>query len=320
VDEVEFEVRSIQEFFAAKAIVSGSDDSVIDRLQKTMTPVHWRNTWLLAAGRVFAQREHIRLNIVGLLNEIDTAEMMNVVVAPGADLALDLLDDDLTATTPRFQRMFAERALTLLSRPPDQDLDRRALILFQNAARDAVIRASAEKAIEQALQATPAQVRSAEIVQRVWKEQEARLVFASGKQPARPEPGPAAQKAKPTRPMQDRTIADLVRGIIEETDMTPLERETADGLLGALATVPVLPDDVRPDETSVLASDRVVSRSMKDACFSTAAISDAVAKATIEAGKLTWVGASELRNMMRVWLQRQPVGDYILTITPFTED
>jgi len=317
-EDVGFEVRSIQEFFAARAIVSGSDESVVDRLRNTMVPAHWRNTWLLAAGRVFAQREHIRLSLIALLSDIDTACTMNVVVAPGADLALDLLDDDLSATTPRFQRMFAERALTLLNCPPDQDLERRASILWQSAVSDSVIRASAEKAIGQAMQGTPAQACSARIVQRIWSEQDARSLFATGKEYGRRRAMPGSEGAEPTLPEGKRTMADLIYSNVEGAMMSTSARETANELVATLSAVPIAAGSVRVDEASVLASDRVVSRTLKDACFSTPTIADAVASSAIEAGEYTWPGASELRNMMRSWLQRQPVGDYILSSTPFT--
>ena len=317
-DDVGYEVRSIQEFFAARAIVFGSDAVVIDRLRRAAPAVHWRNTWLFAAGRVFAQREHLRLNLIALLSEIDTADMLSLVVAPGADLALDLLDDDLTATTPRLQRMLGLHALTLLDHPPDQDLERRAPILFRNAERDRVIRAAAERALDGALRATPAQAKSATVICQIWRGQDGELAIAARKLHTRRLTPPTTQANGNTKRYARVTIADLVRKEIQNAQLNQRERDTAAQLINALRKVRVR-ENPYSNSVSDLASDREVSREIKDACFSCPPIVDAVAAATIDAANYTWARSSALRNMLRSWLQRQPVGRDILAITPFTD-
>jgi hypothetical protein len=318
-DDVAFEIRSIQEFFAARAMVSGGDASVIDRLRKTAPAIHWRNTWLFAAGRVFAQREHLRLNLIALLSEIDATDMLSFVVAPGADLALDLLDDDLTISTPRLQRMLGNRALALLDYPPDQDLGRRALVLFRNADRDIVIRTAAEKALARAFKATPAQAKSASIICRIWRKQEGYLAMASRKLLTSQPVTSSSHAPDPQRRHAKDTIAVLVRQNIENAQLSARDRNIAGQLLGAFRKVRLLPENVDLDAASVLASDRAVSRKVKDLCFSNPDIANAVAAAAIDAAADTWVGASELRNMLRVWQQRQSVGDQVLEVTPFTD-
>jgi len=47
---VGFEVRSLQEFMAARALVAGDDAVVLQRLELLAPAAHWRNTWLLAPG------------------------------------------------------------------------------------------------------------------------------------------------------------------------------------------------------------------------------------------------------------------------------
>jgi hypothetical protein len=317
-DDIGFEVRSIQEFFAARAMVSGSDESVIDRLRITIAPVHWRNTWLLAAGRVFAQREHLRLHLFGLLTAIDKTDMVSAVVAPGADLALDLLDDDLSASAPNFLRMFADRALTLLDCPPDQDLERRAVILFRSAKRDEMILSSAQRAIEQALRGTPARACSAAIVQQIWSWQRERILLAT------PDSAPQAELPLLAQ-MRESGVASYGAMIgclqkrFEKARLSASEHALADSLLSAIAAVPAIESDIRPGTATLLASERFISRALKDDCLSTPAIANALAMASVDAGSVTWVGAAELRNMLRAWMQRQPVGDEVLRITPFSE-
>lgn len=115
------------------------------------------------------------------------------------------------------------------------------------------------------------------------------------------------------------TVATLVRDEIQNTQMTPEQRELAEQLLGALRKIPRLPEHVSLGVASQPASDRRLSREIKDACFSSPPIVDAVAAATINAANHTWVVASQLRNMLRAWLQRQSVGEEILAATPFTD-
>lgn len=125
VDAVGFEVRSLQEFMAASALVADDDHSVLQRLRQLAPSAHWHNTWLLAVGRVFAQREHLRDPIVTLLEDIDTADLLALLVLPGAQLAVGILDDAIAAQAPRYQRLFAKRVLALIESPLPTDTTRR---------------------------------------------------------------------------------------------------------------------------------------------------------------------------------------------------
>lgn len=49
-DTVSFEVRSLQELMAARAISSGSDEEVRSGLRFKAPSQHWRNTWVFVAG------------------------------------------------------------------------------------------------------------------------------------------------------------------------------------------------------------------------------------------------------------------------------
>ncbi|MFE0026779.1 NACHT domain-containing protein [Amycolatopsis sp. NPDC059021] len=117
-DHVGYDVRSLQEFMAARAITTGPDSEVAQRLELLAPANHWRNTWLLAVGRVFADREHLRQDVVGILDSIDLNSELSRLVTPGALLAVDLLEDGVARRTPRFQRQIAKRALAALNYPP----------------------------------------------------------------------------------------------------------------------------------------------------------------------------------------------------------
>jgi hypothetical protein len=46
-DGIAFEVRSLAEFFAARALMAGEDAA--DKLQTLAPSAHWRHTWLLVS-------------------------------------------------------------------------------------------------------------------------------------------------------------------------------------------------------------------------------------------------------------------------------
>lgn len=148
---VGFEVRSLQEFMAARALVTGPDEKVLARLSVLAPSAFWRNTWLLAAGRIFAARAHLRADLLTVIQDADTQSMLAAHVAPGASLALDLLDDDVAATTPRYRHVLIKHTAELIGMPPDG----RQLVLLADvtlwlAGQDHSARLVFEQAIEEA--------------------------------------------------------------------------------------------------------------------------------------------------------------------------
>lgn len=135
-DHVGFDVRSLQEFMAARAIATGPDDEVLRRMKALAPSAHWRNAWLLAAGRIFRHSEHLRLGLVALLDEIDTESSLAMIISPGSRLALDMLDDDTSARARGIQRMVVKRALELIKQPPSQYTEKLAATLHPLLNRD----------------------------------------------------------------------------------------------------------------------------------------------------------------------------------------
>jgi hypothetical protein len=55
-----FDVRPLQELSAARHLTNGDFDEVAERLHSIVASPHWRNTWIFAAGRIFAQdQDHL---------------------------------------------------------------------------------------------------------------------------------------------------------------------------------------------------------------------------------------------------------------------
>ena len=73
-DNIGFEVRSLQEYMAARALTTGLDVDVVHNMRAIAVFDHWRNVWLLAAGRIFARREGLRDALVNTLRILDASE------------------------------------------------------------------------------------------------------------------------------------------------------------------------------------------------------------------------------------------------------
>lgn len=120
-----FDVRSLQELSAALHLTSGTDAEIEHRLRSTAASPHWRNTWLFAAGSLFAlPRPHQHEAIVTLLETVDhgAEHRLGRIVPVGPRLALDILDDGMARSMPRLRDRIASAALKVLQEPYDSEL------------------------------------------------------------------------------------------------------------------------------------------------------------------------------------------------------
>ncbi|MFM9877218.1 MAG: NACHT domain-containing protein [Rhodoglobus sp.] len=130
--QVGFEIRSLQEFMAAKALCAGDPNLVLDRLRTIGPSAQWRNVWGLAAGRVFSTNPHVRDGLLGVLRHLDLEPSPSAfLVGYGERLALDMLEDDIAASHPSVQRALLSHALGILSRWPGPDVLRLGSVVAQ---------------------------------------------------------------------------------------------------------------------------------------------------------------------------------------------
>jgi len=115
-EKIGFEIRSLQEFMAAECLVDKSDELVQKRLHAIAPATHWRNVFLFACGKCFAERQHLRdviLAICDQLNEEDGSGISRAVLA-GSVLALDLIEDGPARKQPKYSHALFRNALRLL--------------------------------------------------------------------------------------------------------------------------------------------------------------------------------------------------------------
>jgi len=120
--QVGFEIRSLQEYMAAEAIMTGSQDRIQERLRRFAPIASWRNVFLFAAGRCFLQEQHLRDTIHTICIELNDqlAGPVGRVTLAGAVLALDLLEDGVALRQPKYARLLAQCASRVLELPPTE--------------------------------------------------------------------------------------------------------------------------------------------------------------------------------------------------------
>ena len=119
-DRVGFEIRSLQEFMAARALLHGREQTVIERLQHVAPIPHWRNTFVFAAANCFSEREWLGDTITGVcarLNE-PVNDLVGACALAGSQLALDLNEAGVAARQPKFRAVLNGIAEKVLNRPP----------------------------------------------------------------------------------------------------------------------------------------------------------------------------------------------------------
>ncbi|WP_433458321.1 NACHT domain-containing protein [Micromonospora sp. CA-248212] len=121
---VGFEIRSLQELMAARALTEGEDSDVLGRLRLVGHSPHWRNTWLLAAGHLLLTSERFEKLIIRLLRDLDNEPRRFGGRYPTAPLlAADIIADNLAVARPNFERALVQRVFAILNRPPVVGLD-----------------------------------------------------------------------------------------------------------------------------------------------------------------------------------------------------
>ena len=115
-EQVGFEIRSLQEFMAAECLMDGTEQSIKDRLDEIAPIPFWRNVFLFAAGKCFAQRQELRepvRDICAELNEVDGDKIAGTYLV-GSDLAIALMEEGSSRNQPRFENLLARVAIRAL--------------------------------------------------------------------------------------------------------------------------------------------------------------------------------------------------------------
>lgn len=324
--DVGFEVRSLQEFMAARAIVSGDDLALLRRLRLIAPAAHWRNTWLLAAGRIFVTREHLRTQVVALLREIDSEDLLAQVIRVGPGLALDLLEDDLAAKSPQFRRQLVQHAMEILDQPPIDRLDSRASTL-QDLAVDVDLRTLIVQALERGIAAGSGRSATTWLLLRELVTFEGGLAtkarqLLSGAHLSEPQQVALdawvnmadARRAprKPALAARQCPLSEFLKPGIANTCLTGQSADIANALLSELRQTRV--DTLAPDYQTCMPLTRVASTPSASSAVIHPDVADALAIALLEIPSESWAASHALWTRLEVARERRAVGNKLLEI------
>jgi len=117
-NKIGFEIRSLQEFMAARALMSGSDPQISGRLKAIGQYPFWRNVFLFSAGKCAKDRSYLADHILAICIELNTSpDFACSLTLAGSRLALDLLEDETFRRHRPLTRSLLDIALKLLELP-----------------------------------------------------------------------------------------------------------------------------------------------------------------------------------------------------------
>lgn len=119
---VSFDIRSLQELMAGRSLASGAEEDIRSDLAAVAASAHWRNTWLFAAGQLFADgsyRSQLVMDVVVACDEVGGRPSWLYPAAP--ELAAYILEDGLAAANPRATRQLVDIALRCLQGPMPEE-------------------------------------------------------------------------------------------------------------------------------------------------------------------------------------------------------
>lgn len=131
-----FDVRSLQELTAARHLTTGTAQEILQRLRLAAPSPHWRNTWVFAAGRIFSEAQtHLYESLVHLIENIDASaqERLAQIFPIGPRLALEIVDDGMVRSLPRWRGRLMSTGLRVLSEQVRDDLASIARMLVRYA-------------------------------------------------------------------------------------------------------------------------------------------------------------------------------------------
>lgn len=255
-DSVGFEVRSIQEYMAARGVCDGQDVEVAGRLQALAASPHWRNTWVFSAGKLFNDgNDHHRTLVLDILRRVDddSARLGRVFpVAP--DVAAELIDDGLAAAAPKYQRLLADIALQALRGPPPRTTGPigRALLV---AAADPVTRSTVIAQLRAAAEGVPASRASCAVIWRAIQSAKLERPLVARRamltKPAglsRQDEAIAAvwEVGAPANPATQTRITEHLRPQLKDLELSTKQRELVEAALSDLDHIQVMPAPKTP--------------------------------------------------------------------------
>lgn len=114
---VGFEVRSLQEYMAARALTTGTEAAALQRLHTIAPSAHWRNAWLFAVGRLMTDRAHLQRQLLDMVRNPGTDPLARRL-GLGVELATALTLEGIGARRPVIRQELLDILLEAFTLPP----------------------------------------------------------------------------------------------------------------------------------------------------------------------------------------------------------
>jgi len=299
-DGVSFEIRSLQELMAARALSNGTDDVIRDRLQALAPSPHWRNTWIFLAGRQFAeQQEHRKNLVVEVVEQFDTASDWPGWLSPlGPVLASALLDDGMAAQAPKWRGRLLKAAIAALTGAVPQDIEAVRAGLAAVTTADSKVLLEVRADIQSALNGNPRQ-------QAIANRMQAggilgQTLTASWKSPKHP---------RPQTKFSGHLIAEVVGPLLAETSLSVESRTLVVAMLEEWRVMEIT-DELNEDGMPGRAK-RSGALAATVAAFESVAARAAIAEAFTKLGVEHWPVAAAVGRFVGPALARTPLSGRI---------
>lgn len=112
-----FEVRSLQEYMAARALTTGPEADTLQRLHTVAPSAHWRNAWMFAVGRLMTDRAHLQHQLLDMVRSPGSDPLARRL-GLGVELAAALTLEGIGATRPVVRQELLDIVLEAFTLPP----------------------------------------------------------------------------------------------------------------------------------------------------------------------------------------------------------
>jgi hypothetical protein len=123
-DSIGFEIRSLQEFMAGEHLIESPPTKVVSALRSVALSDHWQNAVLFAVGKIFAERQSHRTDVLALCEILNSESRALEIARPGSLLALKILEEGIVRNQPTFGKALTTIAARSWGSGPTGFLDR----------------------------------------------------------------------------------------------------------------------------------------------------------------------------------------------------
>lgn len=149
-DEISFEIRSLQEFFAAEKLVNASDSAVSKSLEVIARSAYWSNVFHFAVGCIYfdTAKRHLRSEVSQMLMNMNLGyssdQFADKVLLSGSRVATSILAQCGSLIAPNYRDTLLDISKRSATLPPSSNINTWCSALIESGLSSREIRAIVE--------------------------------------------------------------------------------------------------------------------------------------------------------------------------------